>query len=510
VEKILVEGSRVGVAAGGVKGEIFPFCLDFNLLHEPAQVDRSRQPLPGVDYQQISYAGLHLSQFIQQDAHYALLFMREIDPIDPALFHTQSGHFDIEYQVVPVGDCKIGAAPFCAGVRLIRQGQAAVVKQVISDLQFATQIQDTFRPACDADFLADLIAVGFDEGSEARGCIHPLQKRARKQVRMPFENISDQISLFRHTCIICCSMEYQPIGLVDVRLLGLYYCPKQKAGGEDMPKIIASDLTGKTCVVTGASAGIGEEVACQLGQLGAEVILGCRDTRRGNAALERLRQRVPKGQFELWWVDLSSQASIRTSSRSFAQAHPRLDVLVNNAGVWLDDQQRSVDGIELTWATNVLGYHLLAAELREPLRRAGRARIVNVASTLAYGLDLTDVEFVHRRYRGKDAYAQSKQADRMLTWVQARALAGDGITANTVHPGAVDTAMLRHSTPGFQGLPVELGADTITWLAASQEVEGVTGRFWRDRRSQPCEFANPDQEQALWSLCNRMTGLVSE
>ena len=277
-----------------------------------------------------------------------------------------------------------------------------------------------------------------------------------------------------------------------------------------MPKLITGDLSKKTCLVTGASAGIGEEVACQLGQLGAEVILGCRGAERGRAALERLFQRVPGGRFELSLVDLARQASIRSFARSFSQAHPQLHVLVNNAGVWLDKQQRSVDGTELTWATNVLGYHLLTAELLEPLRRAGDARIVNVASTLAYGLDLSDVEFERRRYQGIDAYAQSKQADRMLTWAQARALAGTGITANAAHPGAVDTAMLRHSSPGFRGLPVDVGADTITWLAASQEVEGVTGRFWRDRRSHPCEFANPDQEQALRALCNRMTGLVLE
>jgi len=277
-----------------------------------------------------------------------------------------------------------------------------------------------------------------------------------------------------------------------------------------MPELITDNLTAKSCLVTGASAGIGEEVAYQLGQLGAEVVLGCRNPERGNAALERLRQRVPAGRFELSLVDLASQASIRSFAQSFSEAHPQLDVLVNNAGVWLDEHQRSVDGIELTWATNVLGYHLLTAVLREPLRRAEGARIVNVASSLAYGLDLSDVEFERRRYHGEDAYAQSKQADRMLTWAQARKLAGSGITVNAVHPGPVDTAMLRHSTPGFRGLPVELGADTITWLAASQEVEGVTGRFWKDRRSRPCEFADPDQEQTLWALCNRMTGLDLE
>jgi len=275
----------------------------------------------------------------------------------------------------------------------------------------------------------------------------------------------------------------------------------------DVSELIRADLSGKICLVTGASAGIGEEVARQLGQLGADVILGCRSLERGNAALVRLRRRVPNGRFELNLVDLASQASIRTFARNFSQKHPELHILVNNAGVWLDEKLLSVDGIELTWATNVLGYHLLTAVLLEQLRRAPQARIINVASGMAYGLDLSDVQFERRRFQGSYAYAQSKQADRMLTWAQSRALAGLRISANAVDPGVVDTAMLHHSTPGFRGRPVELGADTITWLAASQEADGVTGRFWRDRRSHPCEFANPDQEEALRALCDRMTGL---
>jgi len=175
----------------------------------------------------------------------------------------------------------------------------------------------------------------------------------------------------------------------------------------DVSELIRADLSGKICLVTGASAGIGEEVARQLGQLGADVILGCRSLERGNAALVRLRRRVPNGRFELNLVDLASQASIRTFARNFSQKHPELHILVNNAGVWLDEKLLSVDGIELTWATNVLGYHLLTAVLLEQLRRAPQARIINVASGMAYGLDLSDVQFERRRFQGSYAYALS-------------------------------------------------------------------------------------------------------
>ena len=257
--------------------------------------------------------------------------------------------------------------------------------------------------------------------------------------------------------------------------------------------------------MTGANTGIGFEIARGLAHTGAHVVLACRDPIKGEAARKKIADEVRGATVELLVVDLASQRSIRSAVQEFSAAHPVLDVLVNNAGVAVPSRRESAEGIELTFATNVLGYYLLTALLLDSLRRAAAARIVNVASKMAYGLDLDDIEFKRRRYNVSTAYAQSKQADRMLTWFLARQLEGTSVTANAMSPGAVNTALLDALAPGFRGVPPAQGADTAIWLATSKDLKGVSGRFWSDRREQPCQFRSERDEQALWSLCERMT-----
>jgi NAD(P)-dependent dehydrogenase (short-subunit alcohol dehydrogenase family) len=275
------------------------------------------------------------------------------------------------------------------------------------------------------------------------------------------------------------------------------------------------DLSGRTCVVTGASAGIGRATALALAGLGARVVMAVRDPKKGERVTSAPGA-ARGGELELAVVDLASQASIRDFAREVRARHPRIDVLVNNAGVWANRRRVGPDGIERTWATNVLAYFLVSELLLPALGPDRPSRIVNVASRYAHGLDLTDVEFRRRPYRGPDAYAQSKQADRMLTWALARRLEGTGTTANAVHPGFVATeifakgggllsrllslyAKVRARTP-------EQGADTVVWLAASPLIEGRSGRFWFDREERPCRFRDEEAEEALHRLCRDMTG----
>ena len=218
---------------------------------------------------------------------------------------------------------------------------------------------------------------------------------------------------------------------------------------------------------------------------------------------------------ELMIVDLSRQASIRDFARAFLDSHPELHVLVNNAGIWANRRRESPEGIEQTWATNVLGYFLLTELLLDRLRESAPARIVNVASQLARDLDLEDVEFRRRSYSGVSAYAQSKQADRMLTWALARRLEGTAVTANAMHPGGVNTplfskgggllAMAASAFSKMAGKAPEEGADTVVWLATSPDVEGQSGTFWIDRHAVPCRFHDPAAEERLWTLCASMT-----
>jgi NAD(P)-dependent dehydrogenase (short-subunit alcohol dehydrogenase family) len=274
-------------------------------------------------------------------------------------------------------------------------------------------------------------------------------------------------------------------------------------------------LAGRTCLVTGANSGIGRAAAQALAGLGARVVMACRDRARGEAARQEIVSATRNQDVELRIVDLASQASIRTFAAEVAAAHPKLHVLVNNAGIWKTKRQQSSDGIELTWATNVLGYYLLTDLLLDTLRASAPARVVNVASDLARDLDLSDVEFERRKYSGIRAYAQSKQADRMLTWALARRLEGSGVSANALHPGGVNTGIFRKGDAGVLArallalLPLftrspEQGADTCVWLAASPQLEGVSGRYWVDRQQRPCPYHDPRREDELWDLCARM------
>jgi retinol dehydrogenase-12 len=281
-----------------------------------------------------------------------------------------------------------------------------------------------------------------------------------------------------------------------------------------MSEPVRADLSGKTCVVTGASAGIGLAAARELARLGARVVLAVRSAQRGEAARRAIMAETGREAVELALVDLASQASIRAFARDVQARHPRVDVLVNNAGVWLNRRRLSADGIELTWATNVLGYLLATEALLPSLGAAPRARVVNVASQLAGGLDLSDVQYARRAYVGRAAYAQSKQADRMLSWALARRLAPRGITVNALHPGFVATEIFAKGG-GLVGMAAalysklrarrpEAGADTAVYLAASPEVEGRSGLFWVDRQERHCRFRDEAAEEALYALCQGM------
>jgi NAD(P)-dependent dehydrogenase (short-subunit alcohol dehydrogenase family) len=269
---------------------------------------------------------------------------------------------------------------------------------------------------------------------------------------------------------------------------------------------------GKVVVVTGPTAGIGREIALALARQGAKLVLACRDPERGRRTAEALRSEASASDVEVMQVDTASRESIRSFGNAFRAAHPRLDVLVNNAGISQGERHTDSDGLELTFATNVLGYFVLTNELLPVLRSSSPARIVNVASTFASDLDLDDLQFERRAFDGLKVYAQSKACNRLWTWALARRLAGTGVTANAMAPGFVPgTDLSRDMPPATRamfstrgGRTAAEGADTAVWLASSPEVEGVTGKFFADRRERDCEFRDAAREERLWSICERL------
>ena len=279
-------------------------------------------------------------------------------------------------------------------------------------------------------------------------------------------------------------------------------------------------IAGKTVLVTGATRGLGLETSAQLAHRGARVLMVGRDPARLEAAMARLRRRVPGAQVGGVLGDFASLASIRRLADDVGARHDRLDVLVNNAGAVHKERRVSADGIEMTFAVNHLGYFLLTNLLLDLLVRSAPARIVTVAS-IAHrdgALDFDDLGLEHG-YGIMRAYSRSKLANVLFAAELARRLAGTGVTSNSVHPGTVATNiwtgaplwakpfiyLLRR--PFF--LSVAQGAATIVQLATDPSLEGTTGKYFELGRAVDPAALGRDEALArrLWEVSAAMVGL---
>lgn len=274
------------------------------------------------------------------------------------------------------------------------------------------------------------------------------------------------------------------------------------------------DLGGAVAVVTGATSGLGREVARGLVRLGAQVVINARDPRRGEAAKADLGAGRPDAVTVLP-MDVSDQDSIRSFAAAVRARHGQVDILVNNAGAWFTDRRASVDGLELTFATNVIGPYLLTALLLDPLRAARAARVVNVVSSISGDFDATDLQFTRRPYDGFKAYAQSKAALRLITWSFAEELASTPVTVNAAAPGFVRTEFNRNATGGravlinlsarlFGASPAK-GADTPLWTAVDPSLRGRTGAYFAGRAEKDRGPSDPDTVADLRRRCVDLT-----
>jgi NAD(P)-dependent dehydrogenase (short-subunit alcohol dehydrogenase family) len=279
-------------------------------------------------------------------------------------------------------------------------------------------------------------------------------------------------------------------------------------------------VRGKNILVTGATSGIGREASVELARRGARVVLVGRDRARTEGAVAQVRSRSGSAEVSHLLCDFSSQASIRRLAAEVLARHDRLDVLVNNAGGVNKTRQVTVDGIEMTFAVNHLGYFLLTNLLRDLLVRSAPARVVTVASVghRQGTLDFDDLGY-ERGYSIMRAYGRSKLANVLFAAELARRLAGTGVTSNSLHPGSVATNIWSGAPlwakpiiqlffrPFF--LSAEEGGATIVQLAASPELEGVTGKYFE--KGKPVEPAPLARDEALakrlWEVSADMVGL---
>ncbi|WP_432843477.1 SDR family oxidoreductase [Dactylosporangium sp. CA-092794] len=274
-----------------------------------------------------------------------------------------------------------------------------------------------------------------------------------------------------------------------------------------------TSMSGKVCLVTGATSGIGRETAARLAELGATVLVAGRDPGRGRAALEEIHARAPGAAADLLTADLSSLAEVRRLAAEVLARHDRLDVLVNNAGVIATRRRLTREGYESMFATNHLAPFLLTKLLRDRLLHSAPARVVTVSSNAHASVRSIRWDTLPA---GNPDYGLSKLANILFTTELARRLTGTGVVANCLHPGLVRTALGREVTGAMRVLvalstpfqsPVAEGAATSVYLASAPEAAETTGGYYvRGRRRDPSPLArDPEAAARLWDLSERLT-----
>lgn len=276
----------------------------------------------------------------------------------------------------------------------------------------------------------------------------------------------------------------------------------------------APDLTGRVAAITGANRGIGRAVAEGLARAGARVVLVCRRQADGDAAAQAISSSTGNTALEVVAGDLGERVAVRRVAEEIVKRHPRLHVLVNNAGIALRRRELTAEGMERTLAVNHLAYFELTLRLLPSIRAVAAARIVCVSSESHQGarIDFDDLENA-KDYGGVKAYGRSKLMNVLFTYELARRLARTGISVNCMHPGVIATRILTDYMPMLKplakvvgGTP-EQGADTILWLATAPELEGVSGKYFIKRREARSSAASHDLDLArrLWEESVRLT-----
>jgi len=281
-------------------------------------------------------------------------------------------------------------------------------------------------------------------------------------------------------------------------------------------------MAGQSVLVTGGTGGIGKATAIGLAVLGARVGITGRDQARTEAAAADIRAATAHAAVDVFAADMSAQAGVRRMAARVLDTYPRLDVLVNNVGGFWAHRHATADDLERTFALNHLAPFLLTNLLLDRLTASAPARIVTVSSgAQARGrIDFDDLQG-ERNYSGQRAYCQSKLANIMFTYELARRLEGTGVTATVLHPGVVRTsfgaedqaayfAVMTRVARLFMKTPAH-GAGTPIYLASSPEVEGVTGRYFVNRKPKTSSKASYDTTAAarLWQASANLAGLTA-
>ena len=266
-------------------------------------------------------------------------------------------------------------------------------------------------------------------------------------------------------------------------------------------------MNDKTILITGSTDGIGKQAALELSQLGARVILHGRNKSKVKQVLQEIEQKTANNQLDFFIADLSSLQQIRTMSAEIRRKYGQLDVLINNAGVAMNKLEISDDGYEMTFAVNHLAVFAFTLLLLDLLTQSAPSRIINVSS-MAHSSSLNFENLAKPRHLdGWEVYCQSKLCNILFTYELAEKLQNTGVTVNCLHPGVIDTKLLRVNFG--DGSPVTEGARKLVYLATAPELATVTGEYYYDnRQTRSSEIAyDAETRKKLWNLSEKLCGL---
>lgn len=279
------------------------------------------------------------------------------------------------------------------------------------------------------------------------------------------------------------------------------------------------DMKGKVCVVTGANSGLGKVSATELARMGAHVVMVCRNLEKAEAARDEIRRETGTEALDLLQADLASLDSVRRVAGEINANYPRVDVLMNNAGLFSNERKKTADGFEVMFGVNHLAPFLLTNLLLEKLKKSGKARVVTVASG-AHRIGKLDFDDLNheKSFSGLRAYGTSKLENILFTRELARRIEGSDVTANCCHPGAVDTGIAFEDHPLFASfmrfflVSPQKGARTQIWLASSDEAAACNGMYFIKCKPNRGSRASRDMEAALrlWEESARLVGLEEQ
>ncbi len=259
----------------------------------------------------------------------------------------------------------------------------------------------------------------------------------------------------------------------------------------------------KTILVSGATDGIGKQTAWTLARMGANVLVHGRDKQKGIRVMDEFTRDTCNENLSLYIADFSSLGDVRRMAEEIKREQSELNVLVNNAGGFFKERQLNADGLEMTFVINHLAPFLLTRLLEDLLTKSAPARVETVASVAHRDLKALDWGNLQgeKSYDPFDAYALSKLASICVMNELAGRLAGSGVTVNTLHPGVIDTKLLRMSY-NMEGASVVEGAETSIYLATSPEVEGVSGKYFSHKVEKPISdlAKDPQVQKRFWEL----------